>query len=57
MFVKNKVLLLAIYTQNKRIAHMQSDGKQNKKKKKMAFKIIKLIFVDLILKEMCLRNT
>ena len=42
MFVKNKVLLLAIYTQNKRIAHMQSDGKQNKKKKKWHLKLSNL---------------
>jgi len=34
---------------------MQNDEKENKKNKN-AFKIIKLIFANLILKEMCLPN-
>ena len=31
MFVKNKILLLIIYTKNKRIADMQNDDKENEK--------------------------
>jgi hypothetical protein len=32
MFVKNKVVLLVIYTKYERIANMQNDEKENKKK-------------------------
>jgi hypothetical protein len=41
--MKNKISLLVIYTRNKSIADMQNDEQENRK---MAFKIIKLIFGD-----------
>jgi hypothetical protein len=52
--MKNKVLFLVIYTWNKRRADYAQrwGGKQ-----KIEFKIIKMVFTDLIIKGMCLPNT